>query len=76
MKLRMLIVVFVVLSALPAALGAGKLATHVPLPADLQGELDGVPYRILVPENWPDPFVFFTPELNFDPDFTPEPWPW
>jgi pimeloyl-ACP methyl ester carboxylesterase len=24
----------------------------VPLPADLQGELDGVPYRIRVPANW------------------------
>jgi hypothetical protein len=58
MKLRMLIVVFVVLSALPVVFSAGDLPTHVPLPADLQGELDGVPYRILVPENWPDPSVF------------------
>jgi pimeloyl-ACP methyl ester carboxylesterase len=52
MKLRMLIVVVAVLSTLTSAFSAGELAIHVPLPADLQGELDGVPYRILVPENW------------------------
>lgn len=35
---------------LATLLSAGP--TVIPLPADLQGELDGVPYRIRVPENW------------------------
>ncbi len=52
MKLRTVIVMFAVILTLPVPLSAGQLATFVPLPADLQGELNGVPYRIRVPENW------------------------
>jgi len=52
MKLRTVIVMFAVILTLPVPLSAGQLATLVPLPADLQGELNGVPYRIRVPENW------------------------
>jgi pimeloyl-ACP methyl ester carboxylesterase len=35
----------------PAA-AIGQVPAYVPLPADLQGELDGVPYRIRVPASW------------------------
>jgi pimeloyl-ACP methyl ester carboxylesterase len=52
MKLRMLIVMFAVMMTLLVPLSAGQIATFVPLPADLQGELNGVPYRIRVPQNW------------------------
>ena len=51
MKLRMLIIVFAVMLTLPVSASAGVLAKVV-LPADLQGELEGVAYRIRVPENW------------------------
>ncbi len=52
MKLRMLIVTVSVLLALLVPSSAAQVAALVPLPADLQGELDGVPYRIRVPANW------------------------
>jgi pimeloyl-ACP methyl ester carboxylesterase len=52
MKMRMLMVTFAVLITLLVPLSAQPLATAAPLPADLQGELDGVPYHIRVPENW------------------------
>lgn len=52
MKLRTVIVMFAVILTLLVPLSAGQLATLMPLPADLQGELNGVPYRIRVPENW------------------------
>ncbi|MGB9072709.1 MAG: hypothetical protein WCC22_08555 [Terriglobales bacterium] len=48
MKLRTLFLFIVVILTL-GPLSAGK---QVPLPADLQGELGGVPYRIQVPANW------------------------
>ncbi len=51
MKMRTLLVLGVMLAVL-APLSAAQIATVVPLPADLQGELDGVPYRIVVPANW------------------------
>jgi pimeloyl-ACP methyl ester carboxylesterase len=76
MKLRMLIVIFAVLSALPVAFGAGKLATHVPLPADLQGELDGVPYRILVPDNWNGTLLIYAHgygDTEIPPPLAPQP---
>jgi pimeloyl-ACP methyl ester carboxylesterase len=49
MKLRMLLVILAVMLILLVPLGA---ATSIALPANLQGELNGVPYRILVPANW------------------------
>jgi len=52
MRLRLLSVISAVILALLVPWSAGQLATHVPLPADLQGELDGVPYFIRVPANW------------------------
>lgn len=52
MKLRMLIVLLPLIFTLLVPSSAGQLATLVPLPADLQGELDGVPYFIRVPANW------------------------
>jgi pimeloyl-ACP methyl ester carboxylesterase len=45
-----LTVAVLLLSLVP--LSAGQFRVLVPLPADLQGELDGVPYRISVPANW------------------------
>jgi pimeloyl-ACP methyl ester carboxylesterase len=52
MRFRILIVVCAVLITLPVSLSAGQFKAHVPLPADLTGDLDGVPYRIRVPANW------------------------
>lgn len=52
MKLRMLIVTVSLLLTLFTPSSAAQVAALVPLPADLQGELDGVPYRIRVPANW------------------------
>jgi pimeloyl-ACP methyl ester carboxylesterase len=50
MKLRMLLIAFAALLLLPSSFG--QIATLVSLPADLQGELNGVPYLIRVPANW------------------------
>ena len=52
MKLRMLVVIFPLILTLLVPSSAGQIAARVPLPADLQGELEGVPYRIRVPGNW------------------------
>jgi pimeloyl-ACP methyl ester carboxylesterase len=51
MKRRGLLVTLLILVAL-VSLGSGQVRTLVPLPADLQGELDGATYRISVPANW------------------------
>lgn len=37
---------------LGTTMALSQVATLVPLPADLQGEINGVPYRIRVPANW------------------------
>lgn len=52
MKLRVRLIISAVLLTLLVPWSAGQVTTFVPLPADLQGELDGVPYRIRVPANW------------------------
>lgn len=52
MKLRMLIVILAAILTLLVPSSAAQVPALVPLPADLQGELDGVPYRIRVPANW------------------------
>lgn len=52
MRLRCSIPVALMLLALLAPAVATAQMAAVPLPADLQGELDGVPYRIRVPANW------------------------
>jgi len=52
MKLRILIVTFAVILTLLVPASAGQITTFVALPADIQDELEGVPYRIVVPENW------------------------
>jgi hypothetical protein len=51
MKLRMLLIAFAALLLLVPS-SFGQIATLVSLPADLQGELNGVPYLIRVPANW------------------------
>jgi len=48
----MLALVFAVSLGLSATFSAGPVETQLYLPADLNGELDGVPYRIQVPVNW------------------------
>ncbi len=51
MRLRRLIFAApLILALLASATATAQVA--VALPADLQGELDGVPYRIRVPANW------------------------
>ncbi len=53
MRLRKLIpAVSMIVTLLVPAMAAGQVRAAVPLPADLQGDLDGVPYRIRVPANW------------------------
>ena len=52
MKSRKSILMVAVMFMSLAPLSAGQFRAIVPLPADLQGELDGVPYRISVPANW------------------------
>ncbi len=52
MKSSMLIVLLLLILALFVPSSTGQIATLVPLPADLQGELNGVPYLIRVPANW------------------------
>jgi pimeloyl-ACP methyl ester carboxylesterase len=52
MGLRKLIVMLAAILTLLVPSGAGQFGAIVPLPADLQGELNGVRYRIRVPENW------------------------
>lgn len=42
----------------PAA-GAAQYSAALPLPADLQGELGGVPYRIRVPANWNGTLILY-----------------
>jgi pimeloyl-ACP methyl ester carboxylesterase len=48
----LILVVPTILALLATATASGQMPAAVPLPADIQGELDGVPYRIRVPENW------------------------
>lgn len=52
MRSRKMVLVLAMILALSATFSAGPMRTQVYLPADLSGELDGVPYRILVPVNW------------------------
>jgi pimeloyl-ACP methyl ester carboxylesterase len=52
MRLRSLIPVTSLILALLAPAVATAQVSAVPLPADVQGELDGVAYRIRVPANW------------------------
>ncbi len=51
MKRRGLIVALLVLAAVTVS-GSRQVRTLVPLPADLQGDLNGAAYRIVVPANW------------------------
>jgi pimeloyl-ACP methyl ester carboxylesterase len=51
MKLRLWLMVIALIIVQLAPSGFGQVAL-VPLPADLNGQLNGVPYRIRVPLNW------------------------
>lgn len=51
MKRRSLIVTLLILVAV-VSFSSGQARIGVPLPADLQGELNGASYRIRVPANW------------------------
>jgi pimeloyl-ACP methyl ester carboxylesterase len=64
MKLRMLVVIFPLILTLLVPSSAGQIAARVPLPADLQGELEGVPYRIRVPANWNGTLLVFAHGYN------------
>lgn len=52
MKLHMLILLSALIFVLSVPASGGRAMTNVPLPADLQGELNGVPYLVRVPANW------------------------
>lgn len=46
------VLVFGMMLALSTTFSAGPVVPQAYLPADLNGELNGVPYRIVVPGNW------------------------
>lgn len=76
MKLRGLIVTLAVTLMLLVPVAVGQIATVVPLPADLQGELDGVPYRIRVPDNWNGTLLVYAHgynETTTPPPLAPQP---
>ncbi|HYK89469.1 MAG TPA: alpha/beta hydrolase [Acidobacteriota bacterium] len=62
MKLRVLIIMFVVLTC--RAMADGKGVAHIPLPADLTGTLDGADYIIRVPANWNGTLLVFAHPNN------------
>ncbi len=51
MKTRIVLVIALIVAVL-LPLSVAQVVTVVPLPADLSGELDGIPYHIVVPANW------------------------
>ncbi len=52
MDRRKMVLVLAAVLGLSTAFSAGPVGTQVYFPVDLNGELDGVPYRILVPADW------------------------
>lgn len=77
MRLRRLSLVLPLVTALltPAAVVA-QVTAGVALPADLQGELDGVPYRIRVPDNWNGTLIVYAHgygEAVIPPALAPQP---
>jgi len=56
---RLITAVPIVLVLLAATPVAGQVPTAVALPADIQSELDGVPYRIRVPANWDGTLIVY-----------------
>ncbi len=55
MRSRIVTVMFLVLTY--GAMADGKGISHVPLPADLSGALNGTDYIIRVPANWNGSFA-------------------
>jgi pimeloyl-ACP methyl ester carboxylesterase len=62
MRLRMLTVMFLVLTC--RAMADGKGVAHVPLPADVSGTLNGVDYIIRVPANWNGTLLMYAHEAQ------------
>jgi pimeloyl-ACP methyl ester carboxylesterase len=76
MRLRLLIVVFLVLTC--RAMSADKGIAHVPLPADLTGTLNRTDYIIRVPANWNGTLLVFAHEAQLGPPVAqaaPIAWP-
>ena len=70
MKMHILIAISLLLTLL-VPLSAAQRPTSVPLPADLQGELNGVPYHIVVPANWNGTLLVYA--YGYAEAFTPPP---
>jgi pimeloyl-ACP methyl ester carboxylesterase len=51
MRFRNIVIIAIFLAVLVGS-STGQVPSLVPLPADLQGAMNGVPYRIRVPANW------------------------
>ncbi len=76
MKLRVLIVAFLIFTC--QAMAGGKGVAHVPLPADLTGTLEGTDYIIRVPANWNGTLLMFAHETPLGPPVAqaaPVAWP-
>ncbi len=76
MKLRVLVVAFLIFTCW--AMADGKGVTHVPLPADLSGTLNGVDYIIRVPANWNGTLLMFAHGTQLGPPeahAAPVAWP-
>ena len=76
MKLRLLIVLFLLLSCL--AMADHKGVAQVPLPADLTGTLNGAEYKIRVPSNWNGALLVFAhgvQNAGIKPEIAPVTWP-
>jgi pimeloyl-ACP methyl ester carboxylesterase len=76
MRLRLLIVMFLVLTC--RAMADGKGVAHVPLPADVSGTLNGVDYIIRVPANWNGTLLMYAHEAQLGPPVAlaaPTAWP-
>lgn len=76
MKLRLLIVLFLLLSCL--AMADHKGVAQVPLPADLTGTLNGADYKIRVPSNWNGALLVFAhgvQNAGIKPEIAPVTWP-
>lgn len=62
MRLRLLVVMFLVLTC--QAMSGGKGVAHVQLPADVSGTLNGADYIIRVPANWNGTLLMFAHETQ------------
>jgi len=74
--LHLVIAIFLFLTC--RAMGDGKSAAFIPLPADLTGTLNGAEYKIRVPANWNGTLLVFAhgvQNAGIKPELAPATWP-